>query len=97
MTTCAKSCERICFYCDVTLSPRHEHDHFPTAKRHGGQSVVAICLNCHDLKDRVPLDDWPVELVLRAFKEAGPLGRLLVAKCSHIAADASAQLKQVAS
>lgn len=95
-TTCPTDCPRTCFYCDASLSPRHEHDHWPTAKRHGGTDAVAICLNCHDLKDRVPLNDWPVELVAQAFAEAGPIGRLLIAKVAALYADMKAEQERAA-
>ncbi len=84
---CPTGCTKVCFYCDATLSPRHEHDHWPTAKRHGGVLRVPICLNCHDLKDRIALADWPNDLALRAFAESGPLGRLFIAKCTALFAD----------
>jgi hypothetical protein len=77
-----------CFYCDVTLSVRHEHDHWPVAKRHDGATTVPVCLNCHDLKDRIPLDHWPSEaLIVEAFAQCGPLGRLLLAKITGLMAD----------
>lgn len=76
-----------CFYCEAPLSPRHEHDHFPTPVRAGGEDTVPTCLNCHDFKDRVPLDRWPVDLVMQAWGEAGPMGRVLIAKCTAIHAN----------
>lgn len=48
-----------CHYCDAPLSPRHEHDHFPIPRQAQGTETVPVCLNCHDLKDRVSLDAWP--------------------------------------
>lgn len=85
----ARMCHRddVCFYCDQRIQAVHEHDHFPVAKRHGGTDTVATCVECHNLKDRHPLNKWPVELVLEAFRECGPLGRLLLAKTSAIFAD----------
>ena len=41
-----------CFYCDMPLSSRHDHDHFPVPKELGGTATVPCCINCHDLKDR---------------------------------------------
>lgn len=89
MTTsplCPGDC-RACFYCETPLAPRHEHDHFPLPARAGGGDTVPTCLNCHDFKDRVPLDGWPVELVMQAFNEAGPMGRILIAKSAAIYAN----------
>jgi hypothetical protein len=48
-----------CFYCDQPLSPRHEHDHYPVPASCGGVETVPACINCHDLKDRVAVEDWP--------------------------------------
>lgn len=31
--------------------------------------VIPACRNCHDLKDRMPLDSWPAEAVLAAMRE----------------------------
>jgi hypothetical protein len=55
------TCAAKCFYCENQLSPRHEHDHFPVPARLGGDRTVCSCINCHDLKDRIPLNDWPME------------------------------------
>lgn len=60
-----------CLYCDMPLSPRHEHDHFPIPFRHGGTQVFCVCVNCHDLKDRTNLGDFPA-LVLRDWFELWP-------------------------
>lgn len=48
-----------CFYCGRVLLPgRFERDHFPRPWRHGGRRAVPVCLECHTLKDRIPvLDD----------------------------------------
>jgi hypothetical protein len=91
VAACAADCGGVCFYCDATLSPRHEHDHFPIAKRHDGESTVPVCLNCHDLKDRIPSNNWPGSLMVQAFLDAGPMGRLLIAKCAAILADHTAE------
>lgn len=56
-----------CFYCGRFLSPRHQHDHFPRPRRAGGLNTVAVCVDCHDLKDRYPLDRWPVHLLAPAL------------------------------
>ncbi|OBB21103.1 hypothetical protein A5761_03060 [Mycolicibacterium setense] len=55
-----------CFYCGNPLSMRHEHDHFPVPARAGGNHVVPACYNCHDLKDRVQVGDWPVSATFMA-------------------------------
>ena len=59
----------ICFYCENALSSRHEHDHFPVPKGCGGTATVAACINCHDLKDRVTLANWPVALAFAGVAE----------------------------
>lgn len=60
---------RECFYCGAALSTRHEHDHFPIPFDDGGKRTVPACINCHDLKDRIPLDEWPDGLARRAVTE----------------------------
>lgn len=76
-----------CFYCEANLAPRHEHDHFPIPGRHGGDITVPACVNCHDLKDRVALKNWRVEVLVEAVAQAGPLGRILLAKLADRIAD----------
>jgi hypothetical protein len=55
------------------VSPAHEHDHFPIPRRAGGWNWVASCQNCHDFKDRVPYDAWPVEFAVPALAELLPI------------------------
>lgn len=76
-----------CFYCRMPLAGRHEHDHAPIAKRHGGQDTVPACHNCHSLKDRVPVSNWPVPLMVKALNECGPLGRIFLAKAFTVERD----------
>lgn len=85
-----------CFYCEAPLSARHEHDHFPLPKRAGGEATVPTCLNCHDLKDRMLLRDWRVDVLVEAMKQAGPLGRILLAKLSAMHADCEASQERAA-
>lgn len=56
---CVSCDETECFYCGLALSKRHEHDHFPVPARAGGRHVVPACYNCHDLKDRMAVAEWP--------------------------------------
>ncbi len=90
VANCQRGCGP-CFYCSAPLSPRHEHDHFPLPARVGGEDVVPTCLNCHDFKDRVPLGNWPVDLLMQAWTEAGPMGRVLIAKSAAIYANYCAE------
>lgn len=88
MSNKARCCvDPTCFYCRAPLSPRHEHDHFPTPKRAGGDDTVPTCLNCHDFKDRLSLNEWPVDVLMEAFEQAGPMGRILIAKSAAIYAN----------
>lgn len=52
-------CCAYCHYCDAPLPRRHEHDHFPIPKAAGGEDTVPACMNCHEMKDRVPFEQWP--------------------------------------
>lgn len=76
-----------CVYCDMPVSTRHEHDHFPIPKRAGGVEVYPVCVNCHDLKDRVPLDRLDPALVFTAMMQMPPLGRIILAKVVSMAID----------
>jgi len=42
----------------------HQHDHFPVPQNLGGEDTVTACVNCHDLKDRIPLNEWSATLYL---------------------------------
>ena len=81
-----------CFYCrEPVLSGGAEDDHAPIPARLGGTDTVVACLACHDLKDRVPLNNWPVDLMVQALDECGPLGRIFLAKSFGIAQDIEAE------
>ena len=85
-----KACDPKCFYCENVLSPRHEHDHFPIPRRHGGELVFCTCINCHDLKDRIPLKDWPLEAlvdIMNIWPKLGTMQRLWIGKLTTIALD----------
>jgi hypothetical protein len=81
-----------CAYCGMGLSSRHEHDHAPIPKRHGGEDIWPVCLNCHDLKDRIPTTDWDVETFTRAVVELNPASRILVAKLIAMTLDAQVRV-----
>ena len=61
-----------CYYCDAPVTKFGEQDHHPVAERHGGTTVVPICIPCHDLKDRIPLTDWPIKMQ-EALLKAWPI------------------------
>lgn len=73
----AKECKRrrksrpkreFCYYCGAVLAAgerRAELDHAPIPDRHGGKDVIPACIICHDMKDRIPLDEWPNEWIQR--------------------------------
>lgn len=58
-TPCTRCHDETCFFCENYLSSRHEHDHYPIPARAGGTETVAVCVNCHDLKDRMSVVQWP--------------------------------------
>jgi hypothetical protein len=57
-----------CFYCGASMDDRHEHDHFPVPRVAKGTAVVSTCLDCHDLKDRIPVANWPIEAFVEAMQ-----------------------------
>ncbi len=65
--TCVRfKCQTECWYCDSPVT-RHEHDHAPIPRDVKGEALVTACITCHDLKDRRPLDTWPLELYMAAM------------------------------
>ena len=88
------SCTARCFYCDSPLSQRHEHDHFPKPERCDGNQTVCACINCHDLKDRIPLADWPETVtveILAIWPKLTTVQRLFMAKMLALCFDMAAQ------
>lgn len=82
--------ENACLYCDGVLSSNHEHDHMPIPARHGGEETHCVCANCHDLKDRQTVKDWPVAAfgqVMQSWTVLPPIGRIFLAKCMALALD----------
>lgn len=69
----------MCFYCGRDLSPKHEHDHLPIPKIRGGKTLVAACVDCHNLKDRHTIDrGWTATQALNSFPpESARRARLL--------------------
>jgi hypothetical protein len=66
-----------CWYCDDELGDRHEHDHVQP-RRVGGTFTVPACFDCHNLKDRVTLNNWPTDVALRAILDIGAEHELFV-------------------
>jgi hypothetical protein len=54
-------CAEECLYCEQPLDEQHEHDHAPIPVRHGGDRTYCVCIGCHDMKDRIPVERWPKE------------------------------------
>lgn len=64
----------------MPLSPRHEHDHMPIPNRHGGETVFAACINCHDLKDRAEMNLEAAIWWHTLWPKATPLERIGIAR-----------------
>jgi hypothetical protein len=59
-----------CAVCDCTLTNRSfEMHHYPVPVRAGGTDIIPLCMACHDMIERVPLDKWSVNYVRNAHKE----------------------------
>lgn len=62
--------EARCWYCHAPLSRNNtEADHAPLPREAGGTETVPSCRTCHDLKDRIPVDNWPWELISVVWKD----------------------------
>lgn len=88
-------CSDKCLYCEGFLSPRHEHDHFPVPERHGGDEKFCVCVNCHDLKDRIDFDAWPASAkaeLTALWPKLSPIQRIMLAKMHALSLDAKAVL-----
>lgn len=65
----------------------------PIPKSCGGEVTYGVCLNCHDLKDRQPLNVWNVSELFAAWAGASPISRIVIAKALRIAAEATSALE----
>ena len=86
------TCAATCVYCEEVLAPRHEHDHAPLPKRNGGTQVFCACMNCHERKDRTPLDNWPASVAVGAlsglWSKLNTDERILLMKLAALCSDA---------
>jgi len=84
-----------CFYCGATIANakgRLEMDHFPIPKEAGGQEVVACCVGCHDMKDRISLAEWSSEAIASVtadFPKLSRFTRIFLARALRIAFSAT--------
>ena len=70
-----------CYTCEVFLTKGNkEWHHFPIPARSGGEYTVPLCKGCHDMVDRVPLEEWPVDWAFRAVSELNREGKLFLMK-----------------
>lgn len=70
-----------CFTCDVVLTKGNvEWHHFPVPARCGGEYTVPLCMGCHDMVDRVPLGEWPVDWAFSAVSNLNREGKLFLMK-----------------
>ena len=78
---------------------RCDMDH-PIPQRIGGTATIPLCLTCHDMKDRLPLEKWDPVQAERGFASMwGGLpadGRLMLLKMFSIVAEAN-HLRQACS
>lgn len=68
-----------CVYCGQAIEGKHEHDHAPVPKRHGGEQIMPCCVACHNAKDRLGRAFWDGEVLRSAFEDCGTGGRILIA------------------
>jgi hypothetical protein len=73
-----------------------ERDHFPRPQSMGGVDMYDICRDCHDIKDRHPLETWNPEYAFQAllglWTRATAEERLVLAKLFHIASQGAATI-----
>ena len=88
---------KYCFYCEAIVTRKTGvGDHFPIPQRHGGKETVDCCESCHDMKDRIALENWPVNWtasIIRDFPQMSRETRLFMAKSIQLTMDAMNQSK----
>ena len=86
----------LCFYCGALVTKDCQQDHFPLPKNVGGKLTVPCCRSCHDMKDRYPLDEWPLEWVSKVIQDFPRFNRetrLFLAQAMRITAEAMKRIK----
>jgi hypothetical protein len=86
-----------CFYCGALVTKNSEDDHFPFPDRHGGTQTVPCCISCHDMKDRFPLYEWPMDWIGKVIEDFPKLNRetrIFLAKTIQAFADAQASINR---
>jgi len=77
-----------CYVCERYVGASGERDHFPVSHAEGGECILPICMPCHDLKDRIPLENWDGEIAFSGLMElwakASLEERLWIIKLFHI-------------
>ena len=75
-----------------------ERDHFPTPQSLDGKVMQDACRDCHDMKDRHPLEKWDPAFALQALSglwaKANPQERIMLAKMFHITSQQAAMIKK---
>jgi hypothetical protein len=81
-----------CWYCGAVVCERTGiGDHMPLPKRNGGVLTVPCCVVCHDMKDRIPLQYWPANWVVKVLEDFPKMSRetrIWLAKAISIWSDA---------
>ncbi len=67
--------KKICFYCGALVSGSGKGDHFPIPEECGGIECVPCCISCHDMKDRFPLEKWPIGWMSKIIEDFPKLNR----------------------
>lgn len=87
---------RVCYICEREVM-KAERDHFPRPKSLGGTDTQDICRDCHDMKDRHPLEKWDPNAAFEALRglwnKATASERLLLAKMFHISSQQAAVIR----
>ena len=78
-----------CLACGVVLTVNNkEIHHFPVPKCCGGEKTVPLCRGCHDMVDRINIEDWPLSWSLGGIMKLWDLmdrdGRLFMMKLISI-------------
>lgn len=60
---------RACVVCGkiIYLSSELENHHYPISKINGGKETIPMCVQCHSLVERIPIDMWPVDLIAEIY------------------------------
>jgi len=66
---------KTCFYCGGLVNEDCEYDHLPLFGELGGPKPLPCCNNCHRMRNRYTVGEWPVEWISKVIEDFSKFSR----------------------